>query len=241
MSDSFVTPWTAAHQASLSMGFPRQEYWSGLPCPLPGDLPDAGIDPCLLCLLHWQADSLPLHHLGHQRAVLNVHREAWPGCRQSQQQGLEDGWGAPLPASPRLPGVCFAVAAGAWKPGGLGSGLLINGRPRQVQSCGHCPGLRQPLGSVGLLGPWCPLFSWLCPHQARSLALRRASRVLWGHSGGEKQQGTFITLAAGRSRSLMDAWAARQCTCQLCPHFTGENVKSREAAECTCGSSEVTR
>ena len=169
MSDSFVTPWPAAHQASLSMGFPRQEHWSGLPCPLPGDLPDAGIDPCLLCLLHWQADSLPLHHLGHQRAVLNVHREVWPGCRQSQQQGLEDGWGAPLPASPQLPGVCFAVAAGAWKPGGLGSGLLINGRSRQVQSCGHCPGLRQPLGSVGLLGPWSPLFSWLCPHQARSL------------------------------------------------------------------------
>ena len=40
MSDSFVTPWTTAHLAPLSMGFSRQEYWSGLPCPLPGDLPD---------------------------------------------------------------------------------------------------------------------------------------------------------------------------------------------------------
>ena len=41
----FVTPWTIAHQALLSMGFPRQEYWSGLPFPSPGDLPDLGIKP----------------------------------------------------------------------------------------------------------------------------------------------------------------------------------------------------
>ena len=57
----FVTPWTVACQASLSMGFPRQEYWSGLPFPLPGDLPDSGCHLGLLCLLHWQADSLPLY------------------------------------------------------------------------------------------------------------------------------------------------------------------------------------
>ena len=38
-------PWIVAHQAPLSMGFPRQEYWSGLPFPLPGDLPHAGIKP----------------------------------------------------------------------------------------------------------------------------------------------------------------------------------------------------
>jgi len=43
MSESFATPWTVAHQASLSMGFPRQEYWSGLTFPSPGDLPDPGI------------------------------------------------------------------------------------------------------------------------------------------------------------------------------------------------------
>ena len=41
----FVTPWTVAHQASLSMGFSRQEYWSGLPFPIPGDLPNPGIEP----------------------------------------------------------------------------------------------------------------------------------------------------------------------------------------------------
>ena len=45
MSDSSGTPWTVVCQAPLSMGFPRQEYWSGLPFPSPGDLPDPGIKP----------------------------------------------------------------------------------------------------------------------------------------------------------------------------------------------------
>ena len=44
----FATPWTVAHQAPLSMGFPRQEYWSGLPCPSPGDLPHPGTEPTSL-------------------------------------------------------------------------------------------------------------------------------------------------------------------------------------------------
>ena len=55
MSDS-VTPWTVAHQAPLSIGFPGQEYWSGVPFPSPGDLPDPGIEPRSPVL---QADSLP--------------------------------------------------------------------------------------------------------------------------------------------------------------------------------------
>ena len=41
----FATLWTVAYQASLSMGFSRQEYWSGLQFPSPGDLPDPGIEP----------------------------------------------------------------------------------------------------------------------------------------------------------------------------------------------------
>ena len=45
MSDSFVTPWTITCRASLSMGFPRQEYWSRLQFPSPGDLTDSGIEP----------------------------------------------------------------------------------------------------------------------------------------------------------------------------------------------------
>ena len=54
MSNSFVTPWTAAHQVPLYMEFPRQEYWSRLPFPSPGDLPDSGIEPRSPAL---QADS----------------------------------------------------------------------------------------------------------------------------------------------------------------------------------------
>ena len=52
----FATRWTVAYQASLSMGFSRQEYWSGLPFPSPGDLPGSGIEPRSPSL---QADALP--------------------------------------------------------------------------------------------------------------------------------------------------------------------------------------
>ena len=58
---SFMTPWNVAYQAPMSMGFPRQEHWSGLPCPLPVDLPDSGTDPQSPAL--W-AGSLPLKHQG---------------------------------------------------------------------------------------------------------------------------------------------------------------------------------
>ena len=50
VSDSFGTSWTIAHQAPLSMGFPRQEYWSGLPFLSPGDLPDHRNQTCVSCL-----------------------------------------------------------------------------------------------------------------------------------------------------------------------------------------------
>ena len=52
----FGFPWSAAHQALLSMEFSRQEYWSELPIPSPGDLPDPGVEPWSPAL---QADSLP--------------------------------------------------------------------------------------------------------------------------------------------------------------------------------------
>ena len=52
----FVALWTVAHQPPLALGFSRQEYWSGLPVPSPGDLPDPGLEPRYPAL---QADSLP--------------------------------------------------------------------------------------------------------------------------------------------------------------------------------------
>ena len=48
VSSSFATPWTVAYQAPLFMGFPRQEYWCGLPFPSPGDLPNPGTEPASL-------------------------------------------------------------------------------------------------------------------------------------------------------------------------------------------------
>ena len=59
-----ATPWTVARQAPLSMGFSRQEYWSGLSCPPPGDLPDPGIEPASPVSLAWQVDLYPLSYWG---------------------------------------------------------------------------------------------------------------------------------------------------------------------------------
>ena len=58
----FVTLWTVAHQAPLSMGFSRQEYWSELPFATPENLPspEMGSKSSFLCLLHWHECSLPL-------------------------------------------------------------------------------------------------------------------------------------------------------------------------------------
>ena len=56
----FATPWAVARQAPLSVGFSRQEYWSGLPYLPPGSLPNPGLKLHLLSLLHWQVVSWPL-------------------------------------------------------------------------------------------------------------------------------------------------------------------------------------
>ena len=77
----FVTPWTVAHQATLPMEFSREEYWSGLPCPTPGDCPNPGIKPGSPALAggffntesHRGSSSL-LYHL----AILNL-----PSCLSS--------------------------------------------------------------------------------------------------------------------------------------------------------------
>ena len=70
----FATPWTVAHQAPLSMGFSTQEYWSGLPCPPPRDLPDPGFEPGSPAL---QADCLPSEPPGK------------PSCRGATPQALK--------------------------------------------------------------------------------------------------------------------------------------------------------
>ena len=64
----FATPWTVAHQTPLSMGFSRQEYWSGLPYPPPGDLPNPGVKPRSPSL---QVDFLPSEPPGNPRVLKN--------------------------------------------------------------------------------------------------------------------------------------------------------------------------
>ena len=65
----FATQWTVAYQATLSMGFSRQEYWSGLPFPSPGDLPDPGIEPGSPAL---QGDTLPSEPSGNKKPQLEL-------------------------------------------------------------------------------------------------------------------------------------------------------------------------
>ena len=65
----FVTLWPVAHQASLSMGFSRQEHRSGLLCPSPGDLPDPGIIPTFPRSPALQADSLPAKPAGKPKDI----------------------------------------------------------------------------------------------------------------------------------------------------------------------------
>ena len=66
----FVTPWNVAYHTLLSMGFSRQEYWSGLPFPSPGNLPDLGSEPVTPAL---QADALPSEPPGKPKETkLNV-------------------------------------------------------------------------------------------------------------------------------------------------------------------------
>ena len=85
----FVTRWTVAHQAPLPMGFSRQEYWSGLPSPSPGDLTKPGIEPRSPAL---QADSLTSEPPGKPFLILLLHKGV---------DVISCKWGRPsLPISP---------------------------------------------------------------------------------------------------------------------------------------------
>ena len=75
-----ATPWTIARQAALSKGSSRQEDWSGLPFPFPGDLPDPGIGPASL---YWQAGSLPPLRCNWPKALCKFKAHSlmiWPIC-----------------------------------------------------------------------------------------------------------------------------------------------------------------
>ena len=83
-----MTPWTVAHQVPLSMGVSRQEYWRGLPCPSPGDLPDLGIKPVSLVALALQVDSLTLSYWGSPLTSLVNTNSTWFLPQVSLVRGL---------------------------------------------------------------------------------------------------------------------------------------------------------
>ena len=72
----FVTLWTVTHQAPLTMGLSRQAYWRSLPFPIPGNRTE-GSNPRLLCLLHWEAGSLPLRPLGSLLTTVTIPAWQW--------------------------------------------------------------------------------------------------------------------------------------------------------------------
>ena len=84
----FATPWTVACQALLSMEFSRQEYWSGLPCPPPGELPEPGIEPTSLTIFY--IGRWVLYHQRHLRSPqhLPYHRT----IQSFELQGLISPW-----------------------------------------------------------------------------------------------------------------------------------------------------
>ena len=87
----FATPWTIAHQAPQSMEFSRQEGWSELPFPSPGDLPNPGIEPASPAL---QADALPSEPPGKVRGLKDLHvilRKISISCELGSQVGSRRG------------------------------------------------------------------------------------------------------------------------------------------------------
>ena len=95
----FATPWTVAHQAPLSTGLPRQEHWSGLPFPPPGDLPDLGIEPASPALagICFTTES-PGKPLWYFRGLLMLHS----GGNRGKRLGFRDRRLGLHPALPRI-------------------------------------------------------------------------------------------------------------------------------------------
>ena len=91
----FLTPWNVAHQAPLSMGFSRQEYWIGLPCPPPVYLSNWGLNLYLLCLLNWHMGSLPLAPPGKPKENIKWSKSHSVLSDSLQPHGLHIPWNSP--------------------------------------------------------------------------------------------------------------------------------------------------
>ena len=139
----FATPWTVAYQAPLSMGFSRQQYWSGLPCPSPGDLPDPGIKPRSPAL---QTDALPSQPPGKSKEK----KSRAPGIpRRSPIQVLTRPDPAQLPRSDKIERIQDGVSVEKyffeplfWGGGGKNTGMGCHSlRQESFPTQGLNPGL----------------------------------------------------------------------------------------------------
>ena len=107
----FETPWTVSLQSPLSMGFSRQESWSGLPFPSPGHLPDSGIEPVPPAVEarssnHWMAREIPdLSILSPGVSCGHLLEKTMPGSRNTECRGPEA----------RPGGVCLATRRALWR------------------------------------------------------------------------------------------------------------------------------
>ena len=146
----FATPWTVARQASLSMGFSRQEYWSGLPCPPPGDLPDTGTEPASLTpppLAGWfsttnasweawltsyyEQDTMQWLYYTHKRSWF-LPQPIWSSCwyleaiiilHTQGRKSWKGRWGS-FQSHPLAQSPCSALSLGSWPSSTFSSSAL---------------------------------------------------------------------------------------------------------------------
>ena len=127
----FVAPWTVAHQAPLSMGFSRQECWSGLPCPPPGGLPDPGIKPMSPASPAVQADSLLLSqtHRDAYQITGETHIRIFTAQTTQRTASRDRGMNTPAVSGQSLPweGVSRSCVCLPWEPWRVYKSLSILG------------------------------------------------------------------------------------------------------------------
>ena len=131
----FVTLWTVAHQALLSMRFPRQEHWNGLSCPSPGDLPDPGIKPLSPVSPALQADSLSAEPSEKPLDLQDLSRGSIESHRLIKGLVTRDGPPLQMPVTAVGPQVTYSFFLTWLKTTGnhnfllLGLGYLLEQRP----------------------------------------------------------------------------------------------------------------
>ena len=165
-----MTSWTVTCQAPLSMGFPRQKYWSGLPFPSPGDLPNPGIKPW--CLLRWPADSLPLSHQGSPTGHLIGPQTNTPSAFLSQGFCI---WSSSKPSQTIHLGICSNVSSKKMP-------FVPTSLQQHFCPC-HCP-FHYPLHFLYSTNHYLKLYNYLSivllPHQTVRLFIKAGSLLIVG-------------------------------------------------------------